>query len=313
MAKFTAADLTSMQKQPLNWKIQTSLGKIMEFYNYYNGQVYVSFSGGKDSTVLLHLVRSLYPEVKAVFVDTGLEYPELKEFVKSQENVDIIKPTRTFRQVIEEFGYPLINKMTANCIATARRNPNSTRAKYLTGEIPTKAFGYGNGRWWNFVTDANFKTSGYCCEVMKKQPFHKYNKATGLKPFIGTLANESISRRLIWYKEGCNSFKDNDPSGKPLSFWTNSDILQYLKEYQVPYCPIYGDIIQDKKGEYITTGVQRTGCVFCGFGVHLEKEPNRFQQLKQTHPKIWEYCMRSWDEGGLGMKEVLDFMNVKSE
>ena len=55
--------------------------------------------------------------------------------------------------------------------------------------------------------------------------------------------------------------------------------------------------------------MKRTGCVFCGFGAHLEKEPNKFQRLKQTHPQLWEYCMKDWDSGGLGMKDVLDFIN----
>lgn len=313
MGAYTATDLKQMQSLPLEAKIVKSQERIKEYYNYFNGDVYVSFSGGKDSTVLLHLVRELYPEVKAMFIDTGLEYPEVKEFVKSQENITIIRPSRTYKQVIEQFGYPMVSKMTANCIATARRNPNSTRAKYLTGEIPTKAFGYGNGRWWPMVTDAPFKTSGYCCEVMKKQPAHKFNRETGLVPFIATLADESVSRRLNWYKEGCNSFKGKDSQSKPLSFWTDQDIYHYIKDNNIPYCPIYGDIVENEKGELTTTGVERTGCIFCGFGAHLEKEPNRFQQLKETHPKLWDYCMRPIEENGLGMREVCEFMKIPIE
>ncbi len=313
MGVYTATDLRQMQSLPLEAKIVKSQERIKEYYDYFNGEVYVSFSGGKDSTVLLHLVRELYPDVRAMFVDTGLEYPEVKEFVKSQENVTIVRPSRTYKQVIERFGYPMISKMTANCIATARRDPNSTRAKYLTGEIPTKAFGYGNGRWWPMVTDAPFKTSGYCCEVMKKQPAHKFNKETGLVPFIATLADESVNRRLNWYKEGCNSFKGKDSQSKPLSFWTDQDIYHYLKDNNIPYCPLYGDIVENEKGELVTTGIERTGCIFCGFGAHLEKEPNRFQQLKKTHPKLWDYCMRPIEENGLGMREVCEFMKIPIE
>ena len=279
--KRNIADLKQMQSLPLEAKIVKTELRIREFYEYFNGQVYISFSGGKDSTVLLHIARQMYPDIRAVFVDTGLEFPEIREFVKTQENVTIVRPSKTYREVIQRWGYPMVSKMTANCIYTARRNPNSTRAKYLTGEIPTHAFGYGNGRWWPLVTDAPFNVSGYCCEIMKKQPFHKFNKETGLVPIIGTLTDESVSRRLNWLKEGCNSFKGKDSSSKPMSFWTTQDILKYLKNYNVPYCPIYGEIIEDEKGELKTTGAQRTGCVFCGFGVHLEKEPNRFQQLKQ--------------------------------
>lgn len=311
--KFTAAELKQFQSLPLEAKVIKSQQRIKEYYDYFNGEVYLAFSGGKDSTVLLHLIRDLYPDVRAVFVDTGLEYPEVKEFVRSQENVTIIRPPRTYKDVITRWGYPMVSKMTANCIYTARRDPNSTRAKYLTGEIPTKAFGYGNGRWWPMVVDAPFNTSGYCCEVMKKQPFHKFNRETGLVPFIATLANESVSRRTNWFREGCNSFKGKDSSSKPISFWTDQDILHYIKDNNIPYCPIYGDIVENEKGELVTTGVERTGCIFCGFGAHLEKEPNRFQQLKKTHPKLWDYCMRPIEENGLGMKEVLEFMKIPIE
>ena len=87
----------------------------------------------------------------------------------------------------------------------------------------------------------------------------------------------------------------------------------YLKQFNIPYASVYGEIVQDKNGKYATTGCKRTGCIFCGFGAHLEKEPNRFQMLKKTHPKLWEYCMKDWDKGGLGMKDVLEYINVKTE
>ena len=257
-------------------------------------------------------MRKIHPEVPAIFVDTGLEYPEVKEFVKSWDNVEIVRPRKTFRQVIEEFGYPLVSKKIAGYVATAKRNPNSARAKYLSGEYDSKIFGFGDGKWW-YLVDAPFKISDWCCDVMKKQPGHKYQRETGRHPIIATLAEESIMRRNEWLRSGCNAFDGKEPISKPLSFWTEQDILQYLKEFNVPYCSLYGDIVADKKGKLSTTGIHRTGCIFCGFGCHMEKEPNRFQQLKVSHPKIWEYCMKPWDEGGLGMKEVLDYVNVKTE
>ena len=88
---------------------------------------------------------------------------------------------------------------------------------------------------------------------------------------------------------------------------------EYIDRYNLNYASVYGDIVKNDDDKYETTGCNRTGCVFCGFGCHLEKEPNRFQRLKETHPKLWEYCMRDWDNGGLGMKNVLEYIGVKIE
>lgn len=79
---------------------------------------------------------------------------------------------------------------------------------------------------------------------------------------------------------------------------------------KIQLCSVYGDIVKDEKGKWKTTGCDRTGCCFCALGVHLEKSPNRFERLKITHPKIWDYCIRPKDKGGLGMGEVLEFINV---
>lgn len=118
--KHTAYDLAQMQSLPLEAKITMTKRRIREWYEHWDGNVYVSFSGGKDSTVLLHLVREMYPDVPAVFVDTGLEYPEIKAFVKTFDNVKILKPLKrvdrgryvntSFRKIIAEEGYPLISK-----------------------------------------------------------------------------------------------------------------------------------------------------------------------------------------------------------
>ena len=96
--------LKELQALPLERKVLITQSRILEWYNYWNGQVYVSFSGGKDSTVLLHIVRNLFPDVEAVFVDTGLEYPELRAFVKTFDNVTCLKPKMNFRQVIDTYG-----------------------------------------------------------------------------------------------------------------------------------------------------------------------------------------------------------------
>jgi 3'-phosphoadenosine 5'-phosphosulfate sulfotransferase (PAPS reductase)/FAD synthetase len=128
------------------------------------------------------------------------------------------------------------------------------------------------------------------------------------------MAEESSARTQAWLRTGCNAFDTEKPISKPMSFWTEQDVLQYIKRYNLPYASVYGDIVEDEKtGLLKTTGALRTGCMFCMFGCHLEKEPNRFQKMKQTHPKIWEYCMKPLDNGGLGLKEVLEYIDVKYE
>lgn len=317
--KFTNEDLKTMQSWDLDHKIAVSLTRIAEFYAKFPHKIYVSFSGGKDSTVLLHLVRRLYPDTPAVFVDTGLEYPELREFVKTIDNVIWLKPKMNFKKVIENYGYPVISKEVSKVVKDARaaikngKEKTSYAVKQLNGEYINPNNGKlspYNKTKYKYLIDAPFKISSQCCDVMKKQTVHRYERESGKKAIIGTMASESKQRKSQWIQYGCNAFDAKIPTSKPLSFWTEQDILKYIQKYNLEYASVYGDIVE-KDGKLITTGCSRTGCVFCMYGCHLESEPNRFQRLKETHPKLYEYCLKPWDEGGLGMKEALDFLHIK--
>ena len=154
------------------------------------------------------------------------------------------------------------------------------------------------------------------------------------------MAAESRLRQQQWIKNGCNAFDAKEPKSTPMAFWTEQDVLHYIKKYNVPYCSVYGDIqVQKPAGaddgqinaiDYLgcwnetdileTTGAKRTGCIFCAFGCHLEPEPNRFQRLKETHPRQYEYCIGGgemvdgkWQPSkeGLGLGKVLDYIGVK--
>lgn len=125
---------------------------------------------------------------------------------------------------------------------------------------------------------------------MKKKPFKQYEKNSGKVPYVGTMASESMSRYRAWVQTGCNAFNSVQKQSKPLSFWTDQDILQYIVKYNLEIPSVYGEIVNNN-GHYDTTGCKRTGCVFCAYGAHLEKEPNRFQQLAKTHPKLYSYCI----------------------
>ena len=292
--------LKQMQSLPLEVKIQKSLLRIREWYENYDGQVYISFSGGKDSTVLLYLVRSIYPDVEAVFSDTGLEFPEIKDFVKSINNVTWLKPKLSFRQVIEQHGYPIISKDVMDCIEGALKG-QKYRIDRLDGTLKNKDGGksrYDRTKY-AYLLEAPFKVSNQCCNEMKKKPFKQFEKKTGKKAITGIMADESQLRTSLWLKTGCNAFENKRPMSQPLSFWTEKDIWNYIKTFNIPYSPIYD------------MGYKRTGCVFCAFGAHLEKGTNRFQRLQKTHPQLWEYCVKDWSIGGLGMSKVLDYIGVE--
>lgn len=315
MSSFTNEDLKIMQSWNLERKIQVTQTRIIEWYEKWDGQVYISFSGGKDSTVLLDLARRIYPNIPAVFIDTGLEYPELRKFVKLIDNIIWIKPKMNFKSVIQKYGYPLISKEVSQKIYEARRTPCGACAARFE-ENNTHTLKYGN-RYsmvkWKWLKDSNIPISHMCCTIMKKEPAKRYEKETGRKPIVGTMAYESNLRKTVWKKNGCNAFNSKRPISQPLSFWTEQDVLLYLKKYNILYAPVYGEILRNSSGKLYTTKCDRTGCVFCGFGCHFEKEPNRFQRLKKTHPKLWEYCMKPVEDGGLGMREVLEYIGVKVE
>jgi 3'-phosphoadenosine 5'-phosphosulfate sulfotransferase (PAPS reductase)/FAD synthetase len=144
-------DLEQMQCLPLAAKINMSMTRIRDWYNEFWGDVYVSFSGGKDSTVLLHLVRSLYPDTEAVFVDTGLEYPEIRNFVKTVDNVTWLKPEMNFKAVIKKYGYPVISKAVAHSVSVAKRNPDGAVYKNLFNPEKKRT-----------VCDAQIRVFAYC-------------------------------------------------------------------------------------------------------------------------------------------------------
>lgn len=320
--KRSLAELKQLQALPLDVKIAKTNQRIKEWVDEFGVDgVYVSFSGGKDSTVLLDLVRRLYPGVEAVYCDTGLEYPEIRDFVKTFTNVSWVKPEMNFKQVILEYGYPFISKEVSHKIydvkTSAKAQSIDYRDTYLydyyfnpEGEH-CKKFPNFCIKKWSFLLDAPFNISHKCCDIMKKKPLKKYGKASGKVPFIGTLGSESLLRATNWIRHGCNAFDSKNKTSAPLSFWTEQDILSYIYKNHIKICPVYGDIEYDSnKQAFVTTGCKRTGCMFCGFSVHSKRgEPDKFVSMKSSHPHQYAWIMKPVEEGGLGYKEVIDWIN----
>ena len=316
----TIHELRQKQSMPLPAKIIMTENRIRQWYDHWNGNVVINFSGGKDSTVLLHIARRMYPNIKAVFVDTGLEYPEVRELVHTWDNVDIIRPKKTFRQVLDEYGYPVVSKEVAECVEGYRRYIDSGGTKYtyraqrLDGAARDKQGNLSkyNHAKWKYLVDAPFKVSNKCCQVIKKAPMQGYTRKTGLFPITAQMACESMLRTNVWMRQGCNAYEAKHPISNPMSFWTEQDVLRYIVQNNIKIASVYGTIEQTAASlmpevppVYRCTGVDRTGCMFCMFGVHLEAHPNRFERMRQTHPKIYDYCMNT-----LGIKQVLDYIGV---
>lgn len=355
MNRYTRKDLKKLQAEKLPDKFQRSLGQVAAWFSRWDDQVYVSFSGGKDSTVLADICakwcKSLGIPLHLVFSNTGLEFPEIREhverfaaFLREKHGIDVVleilRPEMRFDQVIKNYGYPLISKDVSDRVRKARNNIEKGVYSLRLCQLGVGRDEYGGlvdkgshdyekavsgskfyTPKWRPLLDADFRVTEQCCEVMKKKPFKEYEERTGRKPIIGTLATESLSRANSWYKHGCNAVYAQRPSSRPLSFWTEQDILQYIKQEGLPLASVYGDvIIDDQKGSKLkTTGCDRTGCMFCAFGCTQEDEP-RFERLKKTHPRQWRYCINGgeynssgvWqpNKQGLGMGHVFDELNA---
>lgn len=320
LKRMGAEDLKRMQAFSLDQKIELAKANIREWYEKWDGKVYVSFSGGKDSTVLLHLVRSVFPNVPAVYSNTGLEYPDIRKHVKQFENVEIVVPKRNFMQVLTEEGYPIISKDVSMKIKYVyRARQKGKRSKCEDAFIGARH--YANSWYactkYKPLLEVDFLISDECCNAMKESPLRLWEKEKHCKPFVGTMASESIRRRNAWITHGCNVFDTKHPNSKPLSVWTEQDIYEYTKRYDLPLAKPYGEIIHDGC-KYCTTGCNRTGCIFCGYGAHMDKGL-RFKELAKLEPRLYEFCLNGGerdDNGvwiptkkGLGFRHVYDTLN----
>lgn len=294
--------LQERQKWTLEQKIDHSVGTIESFIARTGKRPYVSFSGGRDSTVLLDICRRFVDkDMKAVFDNTGNEFPEIVKFVRQFENVTIISPKLNIREVISKIGFPLISKEVAKGIRDAKTTKSEKLLKirlfgtdsakgYISGKIPNK---------WQFLIKEPFMVSEKCCDVLKKRPLARYQRETGEVPIIGTMAQESKARQQLYIRRGgCNSFKDGHLASYPLSIWTETDIKAYIQKFDIPICSLYSH-----------EECQRTGCMFCGFGAHLEKS-SRFSFLYRLHPEIYKAVMR-YENNGVTYREALRKLHIE--
>ena len=202
----------------------------------------------------------------------------------------------------------------------------------IKANIPSEDKSRYNQEKWKFFLDAPFEISNNCCNIMKKDPIHRYNKETGRVPITAQMASESKLRTQKWLQNGCNAFHLKSPISNPISFWTEQDVLLYIKNYNIPIASVYGEVVVDYQGmgqcegqmsfaDFVdmeefelerpllkTTGCQRTGCILCGFGCHIEKGEGRFERLSRIHPKV----MKAFDviqNSGVTYREAIEWIN----
>lgn len=339
-------ELTTLQALPTEIKMQKSLHRIREWIDYYGeANVYASFSGGLASTVLYYLIKLVNPNVPAIFVNDRNQIPSVTRHVyqlKGQNNSKyayitkrhepynydwnqgdtiVVRVTKhKIQEVIKENGYLVVSKSVSRQIYDCRKlmdaNPDgyADDPRFLSKldvsnrySVP-KAYQY-------LIYDRDIKISHMCCIRMKESEFLAYERETGrYAPFTGEQAEESRDRREAYMKFGCNGFNRKKPKSTPLGFWTKQDLLWVIKKYNLPYAQAYGDIITNRHGKLITTGEQRTGCMCCTAGVMCEKcGNNRFQNLAKNYPKQFEFAMKPLEQGGLGMRAVLDKLGVSTD
>ena len=328
-------EMLALQSLPYEVKVGKAKQRIREFIygcDQLGFNTHVSV-GGLDSITLLCLIRSMNIDIPAVSVSV-LEDKSIIQIHK-QLGVTMLKPLKTKHEILQEEGFPVISKKIATKIM-ALQDPTESNATIrhaiITGECGEKGHyatnsamqlpkrwlelfgGYENENEGTNYQIPPFKVSSKCCEIMKERPCDIWAKENNSKPFLGLMASEGGRRQEALEEHGCNYFGKTTIRSAPFAPFLRNDLLQLALDLEVPIPEIYGRIERDPNGNLRTTGAQRTGCEMCGFGIHMEKRPHRFDKLYDRNPKAWDYWMNKCctDENGnkYGWGLVLDYIGI---
>lgn len=333
------AQMVAMQALPYEVKIKRAELRAREYIEKLDDMelnAHVSV-GGLDSIVLLLFLRKIGIDVPAISV-SALEDKSIQR-IHRELGVIPIAPGKPKIQILQEYGFPVISKKVAGRIDTLQRptEKNKTvRHAIITGEcgvqghyaknsrmkLPQKWLelfaGYENENEGVNYRIAPFKVSNKCCLYMKEQPCDKWAKEHKSRPYLGLMASEGGQREEALTEHGCNYFGKGVIRSAPFAPFLRQDILQLALDLEAPVPEIYGTIERRPDGTLYTTGAQRTGCSMCGFGVHMEMRPHRFDQLRVRNQKEWEFwmyrCCTDPETGEkFGWGRVLDYIGVEWE
>lgn len=322
------------QQMDYDFKLAYAKRRAWEFLEHpeIDGNAYVAV-GGLDSITLLLFLRSIGIDVPAVSV-SALEDKSIQR-IHRQLGVEALKPLKSKVEVIREFGWPVLSKELAGKIALLQ-NPSeknaTVRHAIITGEtgayggfrkgtrmkMPQKWLekfgGYENEREGTSYSVPDFLVSDRCCYYLKERPCNLYARESGRYPYMGLMAAEGGRRQKALMINGCNYISPGTKRSAPFAIFNRQDLLQLALDLNAPVPEIYGEIVRDPDGTLRTTKAQRTGCSMCGFGIHLEKRPHRFDRLFEQNPREWEMWMtrvvQRPDGSWYGWGHVLDYIGV---
>jgi 3'-phosphoadenosine 5'-phosphosulfate sulfotransferase (PAPS reductase)/FAD synthetase len=311
------------QKWDYELKIRHAIDVARAFYDKITlemgANVHVSVGGLDSITLLLFVRKYVDADIRAVSV-SGLEDASIRRIHK-ELGVEIIVPAKSKTQILKEYGFPVISKDVATAIMYCRKGKvwasNYLNGKNRLGELDD----YKKSRYmpYKFLLDAPFPISSDCCRKMKEEPLNKWAKENNSYPYLGLLASEGGRRQVHLMEHGCNYYgkQRKDVRSCPFAIFMRQDLLRLALELEVPVPEIYGTIESKTNGTLYTTKAQRTGCQMCGFGVHIEKRPSRFDRLREKNPKEWEFwmyrCAEREDGTKYGWGAVLDYIGVEWE
>jgi len=314
------ADFLVKQKQPYWFKKRYAEIRAREFVqmcNAHEKNYHVSV-GGLDSITLLVFLRSIGIDCPAISV-SSLEDKSIQKIHKKLGVIPLKSAKRedgknwTKVSILQEFGFPVISKEAAAKIELLEHpsTKNATvRHAIVTGEtgeyggnrtgtrmkLPQKWLelfaGYENERENVNYQVAPFSVSSKCCYYLKEKPCDDWARENDSVPFLGLMASEGGRREKSLKMHGCNYWGKTTIRSAPFAIFSRQDLLQLAIELNVPVPEIYGKIEKDGNGKLYTTGAQRTGCSMCGFGVHLEKRPHRFDRLHDRNIQEWDFWMK---------------------
>ena len=333
--KFKVATFIAKQKESYEFKVRYAEKTAWEFYENPEiaGQCYVAV-GGLDSITLLFFLRFIGIDVPAISV-SSLEDKSIQKIHK-QIGVRPLKPIKSKIEVIREYGFPVLSKEIAGKISLLQ-NPSeknkTVRHAIITGETGAyggfqknsrmklsqkwleKFGGYENKQEGVLYNKPDFNVSDKCCYYLKEKPCNDYARESGRFPYMGLMASEGGRRQKALMIHGCNYIGKTTKRSCPFAIFNRQDLLRLALELDVPVPEIYGEIVQDSDVTLRTTKAQRTGCSMCGFGIHMETRPHRFDLLYQTNPEEWNMWMnhiiQREDGSWYGWGHVLDYIGVE--